>query len=493
MLNQRRNPWTRRAGLVAALAVSLAIPSAVADGSVFPEATARATFTAVADTYSAQDDRSSNFGSEPTLINENRPGHVHRSYLRFVVSGIPADATVERASLRMTALADSPATANVKVVTGDWAEDQLTGATAPAYNPTRISDGDPSPVAAGTVSFDVTDVVKGDGTWNLVLTQTQAARTVWSSREGFAPPQLDIEYVPAAAPSPEPTPSVSPTPTPDGPPPTPGPQPFSQAPCAGGAPPTGGYRHVVWILEENEAQSTIGGSNMPYMTGLAGRCGRTSNLQAITHPSLPNYIALTSGDTQGVNNDDPPSHWSNVIGGAPSLFSQLGTDWTALQEGMPSNCALSSGGDRYAVRHNPAAYYLANRSACASRDVPYNSGQTPDISRAFTFITPNLCNDAHDCSLRTADDWLTTVVPKILDSPTYQGGDTLLVITFDEGVGADQTVYTTIVAPSVSPGTVSAGNYTHYSTLRATEELLGLPLLGRAGSAASWAGDFNLR
>ncbi len=292
----------------------------------------------------------------------------------------------------------------------------------------------------------------------------------------------------SAAPSPKSTATATPSSTPSS---TPTP-PSTGGPCAGKAPPAGGYEHVIWILEENEAQATINASNMPYMTQLAASCGKTTNLTAVMHPSLPNYIAMTSGGTHGVTNDDAPSHWTSVIGNAENIFHQLGTDWKSLQDGMQSDCALTSGGTSYAVKHNPAAYYSDNRTACSTQDTPYDSSQTPDVSKAFTFITPNLCNDAHDCSLQTADDWLKIVVPKILSSSTYKTGATLLVITFDEGVSSNQTIYTTIVAPSVIPGTASTRAYTHYSTLRVAEELLGLPPIGAASTAPSWTHDFHL-
>jgi len=271
--------------------------------------------------------------------------------------------------------------------------------------------------------------------------------------------------------------------------------PDATTPCLGTAPPAGGYKHVVWIIDENESQTGITSSSAPAMTALAKKCGRTTNLKATTHPSLPNYIALTSGSTQGVKDDNgPSSHKLNV----PSIFSQLGgnsssANWKSLQDGMQSNCAQSNGGTKYAVKHNPAAYYTNIRTACNAVDVPYKSSQTPDISKAFTLITPNLCNDMHDCSVKTGDTWLSVVVPKILNSSTYKNGDTAIVITFDEGEGSAQTIWTAVIAPSVVPGKTSSVAYTHYSTLRATQELLGLPLLGNARTAASWAHDFNLR
>ena len=86
----------------------------------------------------------------------------------------------------------------------------------------------------------------------------------------------------------------------------------------------------------------------------------------------------------------------------------------------------------------------------------------------------------HDCPVATGDQWLSTWVPKILDSAAYRSGTTALVIVWDEPTQLANVV----VAPSVRPGTVSGTAVSHYSLLRATEEMLGLPLLGQASSAA---------
>jgi phosphatidylinositol-3-phosphatase len=58
---------------------------------------------------------------------------------------------------------------------------------------------------------------------------------------------------------------------------------------------------------ENEAyQSIIGSGSAPYITQLADACGVATNNQAVSHRSLPNYLAVTSGDTWDVADDSPP-------------------------------------------------------------------------------------------------------------------------------------------------------------------------------------------
>ncbi|MFL6137787.1 MAG: alkaline phosphatase family protein [Frankiaceae bacterium] len=274
----------------------------------------------------------------------------------------------------------------------------------------------------------------------------------------------------------------------------------ASAPCAGAAAPAK-YDHVIWIWFENKAP-IIGSSSAPYFTSLAGQCGLATNYHGITHPSLPNYLAATGGSTFGVTDDNPPS--SHRITAA-SIFSQVkasGRQWRSYEESMPSNCALSSSGT-YAVKHDPAAYFTGIRTDCSSWDVPMgttssgafraavNGGTLP----AFSFITPNMCNDMHDCSVATGDAWLKSWMPRILSSATYLAGRTAVVVTFDESSSSSTTnaVSTIVVAPSVRKGTANGTRFDHYSLLRTTEEMLGLPTtLGGASTAASMRSAFHL-
>jgi phosphatidylinositol-3-phosphatase len=246
----------------------------------------------------------------------------------------------------------------------------------------------------------------------------------------------------------------------------------------------------VWIVMENHSYNeVIGSSSAPHENQLAAQCGSASQFFAETHPSLPNYIAMTSGSTQGITDDaDPSAHPLNV----PSIFSLTNGGWRSLEESMPSNCLLTNSG-QYAVRHNPAAYYTNIRTECQTLDVPL--GATPDISAGFTFITPNLCNDTHDCPVSTGDSWLSAVLPKIFASAEYQAGRTAVFVTWDEDDGSQSNqIPTLVIAPSVVPGTTASGlRLNHYSLLRATEEMLGLsPLLGNAAGATDLRPAFNL-
>jgi phosphatidylinositol-3-phosphatase len=256
------------------------------------------------------------------------------------------------------------------------------------------------------------------------------------------------------------------------------------------------YAHVIWIWMENKPYgSVIGSSSAPYENALARECGLATDYRGITHPSLPNYLAATGGSTFGVADDaSPAAHPIN----ASSIFGQLtaaGLSWRAYNESMPHTCDLSASGT-YAVKHNPAAYFTSIRAACAVDDVALDGNLDRDVAAgtlpSFSFITPNLCNDTHDCSVATGDAWLARWVPRLIAGPNYRAGNTLIVLTWDEGVGAANQIPTVVVAPSVPPATRSGVRFDHYGLLRTTEELLGLPPLGAAAGAPSLRADFHL-
>jgi phosphatidylinositol-3-phosphatase len=256
------------------------------------------------------------------------------------------------------------------------------------------------------------------------------------------------------------------------------------------------YQHVVWVLFENKKYADIiGSSDAPYINALAGRCGLATNFFAESHPSLPNYIAMTSGGVQGIKDDSGPS--SHLLG-VPSIFSQLGSNWRALAESMPSNCAKSDSG-LYAVRHNPAVYFTSLSGTCAQQDVPLSD--PPDLSAKFTFITPNSCDDMHSCptgkdarsQIHNGDTWLSQWAPKLLSTPEYRAGNTVIFITWDEDdYSTNQHIATLVLAPSTPSGTQDGGHYDHYSLLRTTEDLLHLPPLGSAAGASSMRAGFHL-
>ena len=269
------------------------------------------------------------------------------------------------------------------------------------------------------------------------------------------------------------------------------------------------YDHVVWIWMENQSYEDIVGSpHAPYINNtLIAGCGLATNFHNITHPSLPNYIAATSGlsprDLRRFRNNCDPEGRCSVT--TDNLFAQAPT-WKAYQESMPSPC-FAEDAPLYTHLVNPPLYY-STLSGCDQFDVPFPELQRDlDADRlpAFAFVAPNLCNDMHNCPIDTGDAWLARVVTRLVASAAYQRGTTAIIVTFDEGrkQGSNRCatntrepgchIVTLVVAPSTPPGTVSAALFNHYSLLRTTEEMLGVGrFLGEAARATSMRAAFNL-
>ena len=239
--------------------------------------------------------------------------------------------------------------------------------------------------------------------------------------------------------------------------------------------------HVFTIVMENHTYSEIIGdtADAPYINNTLIPSGAlATNYDAVTHPSLPNYIALTAGSTLGISTDCDPSSCSVSGPNIAGATLAAGKTWKAYEESMPSNCAQSDAGE-YAVRHNPFAYFT-NLPSCATNDVPY-SKLSSDLSSAsktpnYVFITPNLIDDMHDGTIADGDAWLKANVPTILNSPAFTQQRSLLVITWDEDDNNDvpNQVVTIFLGSGITPGTQDGTAYTHYSLLKTTEQALGL-------------------
>ena len=259
------------------------------------------------------------------------------------------------------------------------------------------------------------------------------------------------------------------------------------------------FDHVFLIVMENHAYSQIiGNSTAPYINSLAKGYNSATNYHAITHPSLPNYIAMAAGSTLGITGDCDATGGCSVPVpiNAPHIGTALeaaGKTWKSYQESMPvpaTGCPGISNSGSYAPKHNPFVYFADVKNdvaKCRADIVPYTQLATDLAAGAapnFAFITPNLCNDMHDCSVATGDTWLKNEVPKIFGSTAFSHQNSLLVITWDEDDFTNvNQVATIFVSPRGKPALTSATSYNHYSLLRTIEEGLG------AGRVSTTTGD----
>jgi phospholipase C len=214
-----------------------------------------------------------------------------------------------------------------------------------------------------------------------------------------------------------------------------------------------------------------------YTAQLASRYAVATNYHGVSHPSLPNYLAMTSGSTWGIADD---GYHVLPRTGLGDQLTAAGISWRAYMEGMSGTCMASP--YPYALKHDPFGYY---GGGCPSQVVPFTqfgADLTNGLPR-FVWITPGLCNDGHDCSTAVADGWLSRVVPEITNSPQWQNGG-LLVITWDEGEDSANHVLTLVITPNGGHVT-SSRYYNHYSLLATIEDRLGLARLGAAKNASA--------
>jgi hypothetical protein len=245
---------------------------------------------------------------------------------------------------------------------------------------------------------------------------------------------------------------------------------------------------VFTIVFENHSADDVIKDDVSFFWEAAHEYGIASAYISSMHPSCPNYIELTSGASQGIGSDNDPG--SNIsIQGHENLADQLdakGVKWRAYMESMGTPCKTVSQGE-YAAKHDPFVYYASiagDPARCADRVVDFEASFAADLASdqyRYMWITPNLCNDMHDCDPKVADAWLRNVVTQIQASPGYQRGGAIFVL-FDEGsvsllkAGAD--LPTIVISPRlVSPGYVSQTRFDHASYVATVEDILDMPRL----------------
>jgi hypothetical protein len=256
------------------------------------------------------------------------------------------------------------------------------------------------------------------------------------------------------------------------------------------------FDHIFVVIMENHGYDEIIGSpDAPFINQLATRYGVATNYVSVAHPSLPNYLALTGGDTFGVTTD-----CTDCFQQAPNLVvdrvAASGRSWRAYMESMPSPGYI---GDAYPYmqKHDPFVYYDNVRTDPAQLAFVVPAAQlSADISTAqstpaFGWITPNMQHDMHDGTVAQGDAWLSSQIPALLAAPAWTQQRSLLVITWDENDNAPgNRVATLVIAQQVPAGFRSAVAYNHYSLLRTIEVAWGLAPLTANDAQAIVMSDF---
>jgi phosphatidylinositol-3-phosphatase len=241
--------------------------------------------------------------------------------------------------------------------------------------------------------------------------------------------------------------------------------------------------HVVIVVFENKDEAAVRGAKAaPYLNSLAGSSATLTNAHGVAHPSQPNYLALFSGSTQGVTDDSCPQKLTGE-----NLGDQLraaGKSFVGYAEDLPQAGYTGCGAARYARKHAPWVDFT-NLPASVSQPLsamPSDWSNLPTVS----FVTPNMCNDMHDCSVATGDRWAEQHLPGYVS--WAKDHNSLLIVTFDEDGGSRDNHIATIVAGAGVQQTSSDQRVDHYGLLRTLEDMYALPPLGAAANASPITG-----
>jgi hypothetical protein len=299
-------------------------------------------------------------------------------------------------------------------------------------------------------------------------------------------------------------------------------------PCGGVPESTTPYQHILVIMDENITYSAWQASSQAvYTHALGAGCRLETNAAGETHPSFPNYLAVASGGfVTCLACADPDNN----------IFHQLnvaGMSWRDYNQSMPGNCAPNTSKvPYYRDGHNPAFWFTdlgptskGGDGSCAKFDVPLDPNLWNDIAADnlpnFAWIAPNDCYDMHwmtgPCETLTGDTkanrvaigdaYIKNIVQAVAATPSYQAGQTLIVVTWDEsneqsvqnkgnwGIDCSSpSVYNnnkatcqvpTILVSERMPGGSDNAFYSHYGLTKAFEQNFGLPVLAGAQSVTA--------
>ena len=269
-------------------------------------------------------------------------------------------------------------------------------------------------------------------------------------------------------------------------------------------PPVAPFGHVYLVAMENTNYTdVVGTSAMPYLNGLANQYGLATQYYADTHPSIGNYLMWVTGQILTNDDNQTPASFPVSVDNAVREVLAAGKTWKQYAESIPSvgytgGDTVGPDGGNFSTHHAPLLYLtdVLDSPAQLLNIVPFTQFATDLANNAtpnYSFITPNMCDDGHDCSLTIADNWLQKNIDPLIKSAAFQT-DGLLVIAFDES-GNDNTngggrVVAVVISPLAKGGYQSLTLYKHESVLRLMLEGLGIRTLPGAAATAPKMWEF---
>jgi hypothetical protein len=253
-------------------------------------------------------------------------------------------------------------------------------------------------------------------------------------------------------------------------------------------------RIAVMVLENRSYEQIIGNPKAPYINSLARKGALATRYYAITHPSLPNYIALTTGGHKGIN-----SNCATCKARGRSLVNQLDSariPWRAYFESIPARVTSPfSAGAAYNRHYNPFVYSETLDYADLTSKTVNFGGLSRDLAAntlpRFSWIAPNVWHDGHNGTLAAVDRFAARLVPRIVRGLGPRG---VLFLTWDEGRRSDTRgangqggghIPLIAVGPGARAGARVRVRANHYALLKTIEGALGLRALGHARGAGT--------
>jgi phosphatidylinositol-3-phosphatase len=222
---------------------------------------------------------------------------------------------------------------------------------------------------------------------------------------------------------------------------------FTLAPInSKGLPGNGAIQHVVVIYLENEPITSVWATGT-YERYLAAQYGNASDFFAACHPSIPNYLASTSGVDWGCGSD---AYHKYSLENLPDLLQGASLTWAGYFENMSTPCDLSNNGS-YVFHHNPFIYYrdiVTNSTRCDAHDLPASAWTTQLATGTllnYSFYVPNNIDDGDTSNLSVADHWLKGFLTPLLNSSNSALkktiAHTVFFILYDESAESDGSGY----------------------------------------------------
>ncbi|KAF2659269.1 phosphoesterase-domain-containing protein [Lophiostoma macrostomum CBS 122681] len=247
---------------------------------------------------------------------------------------------------------------------------------------------------------------------------------------------------------------------------------------------------IIW-LENTDYDLAVGDPNLAW---LAKKGITLSNHFAVTHPSMPNYVASISGDYYGINHDDMTAITSNVST-LVDLLEEKGVSWGEYQEDLPYTgfegfqyLNQQTGANDYVRKHNPAVIHdsvadKADRLARIKNTTLFQTDLKANALPQWLFITPNMTSDGHDTTVTVAGIWTRKFLEPLLNNKNFMN-NTLVLVTFDENhtYGQQNRIVGILLGdavPSNLVGTTDSNFYNHYSEIATVQANWGLHTLGR--------------